>query len=239
MIACIRCRGVADTAKSLANRMAGSVAPRCVINSLFSMARRASRSISLTSWTDDWGTANVRSPTWTMRASVIASVKGKTARNVVPPPSVVETLSVPPRSWIVSRTTAMPTPRPLARSASSRVEKPEEQITSSNRRESSLPSGTWRPAARARVAIASTSIPRPSSLTSRMTDSPTVDAARRILAFRTLAERHTIGRHLDAVADGIPNKVENRIHHPLDEELIDLCALSNESTLDPFSAVAG
>ncbi len=43
------------------------------------------------------------------------------------------------------------------------------------------PGGTSIPAARARLAIASTSRPRPSSLTSRITDSPTVDAASRIV----------------------------------------------------------
>ena len=49
-------------------------------------------------------------------------------------PSAVSTVSVPPRSWTVSRTTAMPTPRPLPRSASSRVENPGAQIKSSSGR---------------------------------------------------------------------------------------------------------
>ena len=70
----------------------------------------------------------------------------------------------------------MPTPRPLARSASSRVENPGAHRSASSVAASGVVSGVGRPAARARFATASASIPLPSSLISIVTISPAVDA---------------------------------------------------------------
>ena len=71
---------------------------------------------------------------------MIASVSGSSMRKRVPSPGAVSSASVPPSSRTALCTTSMPTPRPAARSAASRVEKPGAQRRSSSCAPSSGPS---------------------------------------------------------------------------------------------------
>ncbi len=57
-------------------------------------------------------------------------------------------------------------------------------------------------------------------------------------AFRPLACRDAFVGRLDPVADGVPNQVEDGIHHPLDEELVDLGRLPGQFELHALLAVA-
>ena len=113
-------------AEQAASRTIGSTPPRNGTISCPSIRRTAAGSISITSRTR--GSAaprSVWSPTCAISASVIASVSGSSIAKRVPCAGDVcqrhrAAQLLAPRCW----TTAMPTPRPLARSASSRVEKP-------------------------------------------------------------------------------------------------------------------
>ena len=173
-----------------------------------------------------------------MIASVMASVSGSVIRKVVPWPGRDSTVSRPPRPSTVSRTTAMPTPRPLARSASSRVENPDEQMMSSSARESSPSSVVTRPSAVARCVTDATSMPRPSSAISMITVSPAVAAPRRIVPSGRLARCDARIRRLDAVTDRVAHQMQHRIHHSLDQELVDLGALPGELEVYALAVVA-
>ena len=70
----------------------------------------------------------------------------------VPRPTSVFKVNMPPSPWTVFFTTAMPTPRPLARSASSRVEKPGHKIRSSSAASSRLVLSGYQPPSCAPVA---------------------------------------------------------------------------------------
>src|SRR6185295_6064115 len=50
--------------------------------------------------------------------------------------------------------------------------------------------------------------------------------AERQLALRRLSSGRTLGYGFKAVADGIANQVQDRVHHPLDQQLVDLRMLS-------------
>ena len=54
-----------------------------------------------------------------------------------------------------------------------------------------------------------------------------------------LPARDPLVRRLDAVADGIANQMEHRIHHPLDEELVDFRRLAGQLQLHALAAVPG
>ena len=53
-----------------------------------------------------------------------------------------------------------------------------------------------------------------------------------------LAGRNALLGGLDPVADGIAHQMENRIHHPFDEELVDLGALPGDLELHALADVA-
>ena len=167
-----RCRGRRGAP---GGRSAGRRRDRRSIRCVRRAAHRTSAT-SMTSRTACCGTANVCVPTRPMSASVIASVSGSSMVKRVPPPGSVPRRMVPDSCSTVDLTTAMPTPRPLARSASSLVENPGAHRSARSAAASGVPEGTGRPAARACAATASASIPRPSSLASIVTISPAVDA---------------------------------------------------------------
>ncbi|MCY1546961.1 hypothetical protein D9M68_829920 [compost metagenome] len=107
----------------------------------------------------------VSSPTRTDMPSRIARVSGSTMRVVVPLPGSHDSCTWPPMSWILRRTTSMPTPRPEMSVTFSAVEKPGAKINCqiSSSGEFSL---TARPWAIAFLRILSRFRPAPSSLTS-------------------------------------------------------------------------
>ena len=94
------------------------------------------------------------------------------------------------------------------------------------------------PFSRARRPMASLSMPRPSSLISSITDSPTVDAASLIVPSGRLPSAMRSLRRFDPVTDRIADEMEHRIHHPLDEELVDLGRLPRKIQLNTFAVVA-
>ena len=51
-------------------------------------------------------------------------------------------------------------------------------------------------------------------------------------AFRALAERDPLVRRLDAVADGVANQMQHRIHHPFDQVLVDFGRLAPQQQRD-------
>src|SRR5262249_16270451 len=81
------------------------------------------------------------------------------------PPTVVDTPTLPPSSWIRLRTMSMPTPRPASRVTWSWVEKPAMKMSESARRSSSAAacSAVIRPRLTAACLSFSASSPRPSS----------------------------------------------------------------------------
>ena len=129
---------------------------------------------------------------------------------------------VPDNCSTVSLTTAMPTPRPLARSASSRVEKPGAQSSDSSAAASSGPGGTGRPDGarprrdRRRIDAATVvgDLDRDDLADGR--------GAEHDRAFGTLAGGDALLRRFDSVADGVAHQMKHRIHHPLDQVLVDL-----------------
>ncbi len=53
------------------------------------------------------------------------------------------------------------------------------------------------------------------------------------------AGRDALVGRFDPVADRIADEMENRIHHPLDEELVDLGRLARQIQLNALAVVAG
>ena len=133
----------------------------------------------------------------------------------------------------------MPTPRPLARSASSFVEKPGAQSSASRALESTWPAGTGRPAWRARAITSAASTPRPSSAISIVTSSPAADALSVMVPSGRLPCGDSFVRRLDAVADGVADQMQHRVHHPFDQILVDLRGLPLQQQGDPLAGFAG
>ena len=173
-----------------------------------------------------------------MSASVIASVSGSSIANRVPWPATVSSVSVPPSSCTVVLTTAMPTPRPLARSAASRVENPGAQRMSSSASslEVTVRDGqARRPRARGH---------RPgvdaAAVVADLEDHRVADGGRaeRERALAGLPAARRSAERLEAVADRVADQVQDRIHHPLDQELVDLGVLSGELEPDPLVGIS-
>ena len=168
----------------------------------------------------------------------MASVSGSWIVNRVPTPGSLSTAIVPERRSTVSLTTAMPTPRPLARSASSLVEKPGAHSNVTSDVESSAPVGTGNPASA-----------RPRRHLRRVHAAAVVfdvdghqlaggGRAERDRALRSLPERDPLVGRLNAMADGVTNQMEHRIHHALDQVLVDFSGLALQKQRDLLSGLA-
>ena len=192
----------------------------------------------MTSRTEPCGTANVSLPTLAISASVIASVTGSSRTNRVPAPGVVSSDSDPESCSTAALTTPMPTPRPLARSDSSRVEKPGAHSSDSRcvRVRRSLRHLQAR-GLRARDHRLGVDAPpvvgdfHPHDVSGRR-------GAEDNGAFGTLAGGDALLHGFDAVADRVAHEMEDRIHHPLDQELVDLRALSPQLEPHPLAGLA-
>ena len=116
----------------------------------------------------------------------------------------------------------MPTPLPLARSISSRVEKPGRADQIEDRGFVEFPVGqrqTKRAGARGhRLQI------HPATVVGNLEQHGVADAdsAQGQRAFGGLAGCQPLGRGFEAVGDGVPHQMEDGIHHALDEVLVDL-----------------
>ena len=75
-------------------------------------------------------------------------------------------------------------------------------------------------------------MPRPSSAISIVTSSPAAEALSVIVPFRPLARANALVRRFDAVAHGVANQMQNRIHHPLDQVLVDFRRLALQEERD-------
>ena len=141
------------------------------------------------------GTANTRSPTWTMSASVIASVSGSVMRNVVPCPGVG--LEAQRAAEILDGVAHDRHADAAAADAIGFVARRESRRADDVEQDAGIERAVGRrrcPSSRARRADRRTSMPRPSSLISSITDSPTVEAASRIVPSGAFAGRDALLR---------------------------------------------
>ena len=217
-------------------RGAGSagVPPRNGAISCCSIGPDRAGSSSMTSRTAACGTAKVRSPTCAISASVIDSVSGSSMTNRVPSPGAV--CSVRRAVQLLDRVSSRPPCRRRGRwrgrsRRGSRTRARRAGRAAPPRRAD--PSGTGRPSARARAATAAASMPRPSSATSSTTVSPTLAADERSVPSSGLPAASRSAGGLEAVADGVAHQVQHRVHHPLDQELVDLGVLAAAARAGP------
>src|SRR6266566_2786210 len=150
------------------SRTRSTLSPSISIDSTPSRVRISSGRRWIAPFTAGTGIARVCGPTFTMSASVIATVSGRRILKRVPCPASLCTSISPPRRLTFERTTSMPTPRPAAVVTDVAVVRPGRKIRSRMSRSPSRArvSAVTKPPRRAASATASTSIPRPSSATS-------------------------------------------------------------------------
>ena len=215
-------------------------APRCGTISLFSSARTAAGSTSITSRTAACGTANVWSPT--VRDQRVGDRQRQ--RQLDHEPRALARRRC--RASACRRAPAPSCARPpcrrrgrcrgrLRRASRSRARR----AGRAARRRSSRRPGTGSPAlTRARGRPPPASMPRPSSAISSDDRFADGGGAERDRALRRLAGGDALGRRLDAVADGVAHQVQHRVHHPLDQELVDLGVLAGELEPDLLAALA-
>src|SRR5215204_5117810 len=194
--------------------------------SLFSNTLTAEGSTSMISRTADCGKANRCPPTLAMSASATASVRGSSTVKRVPRPFSVASVSAPPSSATAPPTTSIPTPRPLARSASSRVEKPGAQVS---RAQAAFARARQNPFGVDAAPVV------------RDLDQHVVAGGRgaqRESALGRLPRGDALGHRLQPVADGVADEVQQRVHHALDEELVYLGLLPQKFEPDLLAARA-
>ena len=154
---------------------------------------------------------------------MIASVSGNLTFTVVPAPIAVSTVTLPPTRSMFVLTTSMPTPRPLTSVTFSAREKPGRKIRFSGLalvhragllgREQSAGDGLLLEPGRvdAAAVVADGDIDF-----ARLVEGPQHDRG-----LGRLAGRPALLRRLDAVIDGVPHQVSERVANGLDDRLVE------------------
>ena len=133
----------------------------------------------------------------------------------------------PPMSWMLLRTTSMPTPRPEMSEIVSAVEKPGSMMRLLISSSLSMASAPTRPFSRAFLSTRSELIPAPSSLISMTMRPPRCSAESRIVPSSFLPAARAVRRRFDAVVDRVADDVRQRIAQPLDDRPVDLGGLAD------------
>ena len=133
----------------------------------------------------------------------------------------------PPISWMLLRTTSMPTPRPEISEIFSAVENPGNMIRLLISSSLRLASGLTRPFSFAFLSTRSELMPAPSSLTSMTMRPPRCSAESRIVPSSLFTRRQPIRRQFDAVVDRIADDMRQRIAQPLDDRAIHFGGLTD------------
>ena len=132
----------------------------------------------------------------------------------------------PPISWMLLRTTSMPTPRPEMSEIVSAVEKPGTKMRLLISSSVSVASGPTSPCSRAFLSTRSELMPAPSSRISMTIRPPRCSAREMDRALLVLAGGESVRRRLDAVVDRVADDVGQRIAEPLDDRAVDLGRLA-------------
>ena len=143
----------------------------------------------------------------------------------------------PPISWILLRTTSMPTPRPEISEIVSAVENPGAMMRLLISSSVSVASGPISPRSRAFLSTRSELIPAPSSRISMTIRPPRCSAREMDRPLLLLAGRQPVGRRLDAVVDRVADDMRQRIAEPLDDRAVDLGRLAGHLEPDPLGGL--
>ena len=167
----------------------------------------------------------------------MASVRGRRKVNLVPFPVVDSMDIVPPISCKARATTAMPTPRPEARSASSRVEKPGVEMSSKNSRV--IRRGRHRQTQLLR-ACEHLFVVDAAAIIGHFNHHAVAYRARGKMndRFRRFASCDPRFRRFDAVTNRIANQMQKGIFQSFDDELVDFSLRAGSRQMDLLSGFA-
>ena len=219
-------------------RMIGSAPSRYGTISFSSSCRMSASAISMTSRTDPCGMANASAPTRPMSASVIASVTGSRIMKRVPcPGSAIERHRA--GEFFDHRLDDRHADAAPARAIGFFLggEARRAQQAEHGR-------GVERPGRHAQAGLPrlvdDSLLVHAVAIVRHFERHHVADGCRaeRDRAFRALAVSDPHVGRLDAVADGVAHEVEHRVHHPLDQVLVDFCRLPAQLELDALSVFA-
>ena len=169
--------------------------------------------------------------------SITASVSGSASVIVMPRPRSDLSEIRPPISWMLLRTTSMPTPRPEMSEIVSAVENPGAMMRLLTSSSVSVASGPRSPRSRAFLSTRSELIPAPSSRIWMMIRPPRCSAREMNRSLFLLAGSQSIRRQLDAMVDRVADDVRQRIAEPLDDRAVDLGRLAGHFEPDPLGVL--